>query len=196
MERKQASVATRRGDTGTTSAPGGERVSKGELRVEASGVVDELNAAIGVARAHCEHADIAANLYAIQRELFPIGSSISNKPGGRRPVPEIDDAMIARLDALVETLEAEPHAIRDWTVPGATRSSSFFEVARTICRRAERSAVRMRVAGEELQPNTLAYLNRLSDVLWLCARAIEARAGVDARLRDERFPGPPWSRAW
>jgi cob(I)alamin adenosyltransferase len=190
------SIATRRGDDGTTSAAGGARTTKGDIRIEASGAIDELNAAIGVARAHCGDAEMAARLLAIQRELFPVASSISRKPGGRRPIPDIDAEMVARLDAFVADLEARPGLVIDWTVPGALRESSFFETARTVCRRAERATVRLASAGEPVQKNALAYLNRLSDVLWLCARALEAAAGVDARLRDERFPGPPWSQAW
>ncbi len=193
---KSRSISTRRGDDGTTAVAAGARTSKGEARVETSGAIDELNAAIGVARAHCNDEELAARLYAIQRELFPLGSAISRKEDGRRPVPVIDDAMIERLDAFVSELEARPGLVRDWTVPGALRESSFFEVARTVCRRAERNAVRLTTSGEAIQRNVLAYLNRLSDVLWLCARALEAKAGVDARLRDENFPGPPWSAAW
>ncbi len=191
-----SSVSTRRGDEGETSAPGGTRVSKGSLRIEASGNVDELNSALGLARAFCEDEEIAAIVLAIQRELFPIGSAISSKPDGRKPIPEIGDAMVERLDAIVARIEAVPGLTRDWTIPGAHRSSAPFEVARTICRRAERNLVRAISSGEVVQKNVLRYLNRLSDVLWLCARLLDARHGVDARLRDERHPGPPWSRAW
>lgn len=191
-----SSISTRRGDDGETSVPGGARVSKGELRVEASGCVDELNAALGAARANCEDAAIAGDVYAIQREMFPLGSAISSKPGGRKPVPEIDDAMVDRLDALVERLETVPGIVRDWTVPGAHRTSAPFEVARTICRRAERNVVRAVSGGEAVPKNVVRYLNRLSDVLWLFARVLDAKAGVDGSLRDERHPGPPWSSAW
>jgi cob(I)alamin adenosyltransferase len=191
-----SSISTRRGDDGETSAPGGARVSKGELRVEASGCVDELNAALGLARAFCDESAIAAEVLTIQRELFPIGSSISTKPEGRKPVPEIGDAMVERLDAIVARLEAVPGITRDWTIPGADRRSAPFEVARTVCRRAERNIVRAIAGGESLQKNVLKYLNRLSDVLWLYARVLDAQHGVDARLRDERWPGAPWSRAW
>lgn len=190
------SISTKRGDGGETSQPGGARVSKGELRVEASGCVHELNTAIGMARAFCDDPEIAALVYPIQRELFKIGSAISTKPGGRRPLPEIDDAMLARLDAIVQRIEAIPGLLRDWTVPGAHRCSAAFDFANTVCRRAERNVVRLLASGEVVQRNVHAYLNRLSDVLWLCARVIELRNGVDARLRDEHFPGPPFSRAW
>lgn len=191
-----SSISTKRGDSGETASPGGERLSKAALRVEASGCVDELNSAIGMARAYCDDAEIAGLLLGIQRELFTIGSAISTKEGARKPVPVVGDALLARLDAAVERLEAEPGIVRDWTIPGAHRCSAPLEVARAVCRRAERALVRFLSAGERVQPNVLKYLNRLSDVLWLCARCIDVRRGVDARLRDERHPGPPWSRAW
>ena len=191
-----ASISTRRGDDGSTGTPGGERTSKADLRVEASGSIDELNATIGVARAFCEDAEIAALARSIQRDLFAVGSAVSTKPGARRPIPEIAKTMVERLDAAVEKLEAEPGILRDWSISGEYRGSAAFDLARTVARRAERNAVRLVTAGEKIQPTVLAYLNRLSDVLWLCARVVEARAGVDARLRDADHPGPPWSRAW
>ncbi len=104
--------------------------------------------------------------------------------------------MVEHLDALVTMLEAQPGLVRDWTIPGAHRTSAHFEVARTVCRRAERTVVRLVGSGEEVQKNVLRFLNRLSDVLWLSARERDAAAGVDPRLRDEAHPGPPWSRAW
>ncbi|HVA28680.1 MAG TPA: cob(I)yrinic acid a,c-diamide adenosyltransferase [Candidatus Baltobacteraceae bacterium] len=191
-----ASISTRRGDDGSTSAPSGTRLSKGDLRVEASGCIDELNSQLGVARAFCGDTELAATIESIQRELFKIGSAISTKPEGRKPVPEITGAMVERLDELVERLEATPGITRDWTIPGGHQTSAHFEVARTVCRRAERNIVRVLSSGEALQQNVLKYVNRLSDVLWLCARMRDAAAGVDARLRDAEHPGPPWSRAW
>lgn len=190
------SISTKRGDGGETSLPRGARISKADLRIEASGCVHELNTAIGVARAFCEDGEVSSLIYPIQRELFKIGSAISTKPGGRRPPPEIDGEMIARLDAIVERIESTPGLLRDWTVPGAHRCSAPFDFANTVCRRAERSVVRLAASGEPIASNVQAYLNRLSDVLWLCARLIELRNGVDSRLRDESFPGPPFSRAW
>jgi cob(I)alamin adenosyltransferase len=190
------SISTRRGDDGSTASPGGARLSKGELRVEASGCIDELNSTLGVARAFCDDPELSQTVLSIQRLLFPLGSAVSSKPGGRKPVPVITEDMVGMLDALVERLEAQPGIIRDWTIPGGHRTSAHFEVARTVCRRAERNVVRLIAADEELQKNVLRFLNRLSDVLWLCARVLDAKAGVDSRLRDETHAGPPWSRAW
>ena len=191
-----SSISTRRGDEGETSQPGGARVSKGELRVEASGCVDELKSVLGAARAFCEDEEIAAIVLRIQRELYAIGSAISTKPDGRKAVTEIHDAMVERLDALVAQFEATPGFVGDWMIPGGHRTSAMFDVARTVCRRSERTAVRLSASGEVVQRNVLRYLNRLSDVLWLCARVLDLRHGVDSRLRDADHPGPPWSRAW
>jgi cob(I)alamin adenosyltransferase len=195
-ERKQASISTRHGDGGVTRLGGGQQISKADARVEAYGAIDELNTTIGLARTLCTDEEIQAAIRSIQRELFAVGSAISTKPESKKPIPEITKEMTARLDELVERFEAEPGILRDWSIPGECRESAAFDVARTICRRAERAAVRYVTGGGVVQPTVLEYLNRLSDVLWLCARVIEARNGVDARLRDEAHPGPPWSRAW
>ena len=195
-KRKQSSVSTRHGDGGVTRLGGGQQISKGDARVEAYGAIDELNTAIGLARSLCDDAQIGALAREIQRELFAVGAAVSTKPESKHEVPVIGKDMVHRLDALVERLEAEPGILRDWSIPGECRQSAAFEMARAICRRAERSAVRYVTSGGAIQPTVLEYLNRLSDVLWLFARVIEARRGVDARLRDERHPGPPWSRAW
>ena len=86
--------------------------------------------------------------------------------------------------------------LSDWSLAGAHTESAAYEVARTVCRRAERNAVRLATSGVEFKPEILSYLNRLSDVLWLFARLIERNAGVDARLRTDEAAGPRWSRAW
>ena len=194
--RPQASISTGHGDGGLTRLGGGERVSKGDLRVEAYGAVDELNTTMGLARVLCDDEEIRRIVRAIQRELFAVGSAISTKPESKKEIPEITKAMVARLDELVERLEAEPGVLRDWSIPGEYRGSAAFDLARTVCRRAERATVRYVTGGGLVQPTVLEYLNRLSDVLWLAARVVEARADIDARLRDDAHSGPPWSRAW
>ncbi|HEY0798408.1 MAG TPA: cob(I)yrinic acid a,c-diamide adenosyltransferase [Candidatus Baltobacteraceae bacterium] len=194
--RPQASISTRHGDGGATRLGGGTEISKADARVEAYGAIDELNTQIGLARAQCTDSEISREVREIQRALFAVGSAISTKAESKKMVPEISKAMVGTLDALVDRFEAEPGILRDWSIPGEFRESAAFDVARAVCRRAERAAVRYVTGGGSVQPTVLEYLNRLSDVLWLCARVIEARHGIDARLRDELHPGPPWSRAW
>ncbi len=194
--RKQSSIATRKGDAGVTRLGGGGSISKADARVEAYGSIDELNTVIGVARTECDDPEINREIRAIQRELFVVGSAVSTRPEAKKPIPEITKAMVNRLDALIERFEAEPGILRDWSIPGEFRGSAAFDFARAVCRRAERANVRYVTNGGVVQPAVLEYLNRLSDVLWLCARVVEARNGIDARLRDDAHPGPPWSRAW
>jgi cob(I)alamin adenosyltransferase len=104
--------------------------------------------------------------------------------------------MVDALEAEVHRIEAQPGVLADWSLPGGTPDSAALDVARTVCRRAERLAAGLTEAGVIQNPSILAYLNRLSDVLWLFGRLIEARRGVDSTLRAEGDQGPRWSRAW
>jgi cob(I)alamin adenosyltransferase len=191
------SIATTRGDNGLTSLAGGIRVSKGSLRVEAYGTVDELNSTLGFARSICDDAEVVRLASDIQRELFKIGSALATPPESPKPQVPIDAGMVDRLTAEVHRLEAIEGILSDWSVPGAHSVAAAFDVARTVCRRAERCVVRLREAGEQIQPETVPYLNRLSDVLWLIGRKLERDAGVSGSLRAETGKtGNRWSRAW
>jgi len=190
------SIATRRGDSGKTDLIGRIRVSKSDARVESYGTVDELAAQIGFARSICEDDEVRTLCKDLQRDLFKVGAAIATPPASKVPAPEIDAAMLARLDAEVARIEALPGIVGDWTLPGDLAPAAALDVARTTCRRAERTAVRLRESGEALQDAVLTYLNRLSDLLWLLGRLLEVRAGVDSRLRPHDKPGKPWSRAW
>ncbi len=125
-----------------------------------------------------------------------MGGSLASDPEKRRgtPITLAEDA--TKLTELVYKIEATPGILADWSLPGAHRESAAYEVARTICRRAERASVRLMESGEEVDTDVLAYLNRLSDLIWLFGRLIEVRAGVDARLRDDTKAGANFSRAW
>lgn len=190
------SISTKRGDGGQTGLPGGVRVSKADARVECYGTVDELISQIGFARSICGDAEVAGSLKEIQRELFKVGSAIGTAPESRKPAPEITDAMIAALDAHVARIEATPGVLGDWSLPGELPEAAAVDVARTFCRRVERMAVRLWESGTITEPRILAYLNRLSDVLWLFGRLLETRANVDSSLRSKDSGGPRWSRAW
>ena len=190
------SIATKRGDGGQTGLAGGIRVSKADLRVESYGSVDELNSVLGFARSICQNKDIAAWTEEIQRTLFRVGSALATPPESKKQPPVVSLEDIDKLTNLVHQIEATEGILSDWSLPGAHTESAAFEVARTVCRRAERAAVRFVEAGGVVQPTVLPYLNRLSDVIWLFGRLIEFNAGIDARLRDEGKGGPKWSRAW
>lgn len=190
------SIATMRGDSGATSLSGGIRVSKASPRVEAYGTIDELISMAGFARSICPNAEIRDLTKRIQKELFKVASAISTPPESKKPIPIIEDALVDALTEHVHRIEAMPGILSDWSLPGEDPSSSAYDVARTVCRRAERLVVGLIENGLELQPNVLRYLNRLSDLLWLFGRQLDAEAGKDSRLRDENTPRARWSRAW
>jgi len=190
------SIATTRGDGGQTGLSGGIRVSKASPRVEAYGTLDELISSMGFARSICAIEEIQQLTKTIQKELFKVASAISTPPESPKGIPTIEDAMIDALTAHVHRIEALPGILGDWSLPGEDPASAAYDVARTVCRRAERLVVGLMESGMPLQPNVLRYLNRLSDLLWLFGRQIERAEGKDARLRGEDRPGPKWSRAW
>jgi len=190
------SISTKRGDGGQTGLAGGIRVSKADLRVEAYGSVDELNTVLGFARSICTDNQVAAWTETIQRTLFRLGSALATPPESKKQPPVISPEDIAMLTDLVHQIEAIEGILSDWSLPGAHRESAAYEVARAVCRRAERATVRFVENGGSVKPEIIAFLNRLSDAIWLFGRLIEFNAGIDARLRPEDKAGPKWSRAW
>lgn len=197
LEDSMGSIATTRGDGGQTGLAGGLRVSKADLRVEAYGSIDELNASIGFARSICEDGEIARFAHAVQRELFTLGSALATPSAGPKPQVPVTSDMVDRLTAEVHRIEAIEGVLSDWSVSGEQTAAAAFDVSRTICRRAERALVRLLESGEPVQPTILAYVNRLSDLLWLFARKLEHDAGVSGSLREVTGkPGNRWSRAW
>ena len=190
------SIATKRGDGGETGLAGGIRISKADLRVEAYGTVDELNTVLGFARSICSNEEISGWTEEIQKKLFRVGSALATPPESRKPQIYISPEDVDFLTQLVYKIEAMEGILSDWSLPGAHRESAAYEMGRTVCRRAERAAVRLHESGQVVQAEVLAYLNRLSDLIWLFGRMIELHAGVDARLRDGSKTGPKWSRAW
>lgn len=188
------SIATKRGDKGETSLVGNVRVSKGASRVDAYGTIDELISSMGFARSICDDADVCERTKSIQRELFAVGSALATPPDGTNE-SSVTAAMIDRLTADVHRIETGDGVIGDWSIPGEHAASAAYDVARTICRRAERLAVRL-AETEPIAPEVIAYLNRLSDLLWLFGRVIEVRAGVDSSMRGPEHGQGRWTRAW
>ena len=191
------SIATKRGDGGETGLAGGIRVSKTDLRVETYGTIDELNSSLGLARSLCPDEDLRGRTKQIQRELFQVGSAFATPPESKKPQISIMVEMIQALTNQVHEIESIEGILTDWSLPGEDTAAAAYDVARTICRRAERVLVRSRESGVTVDINALAYLNRLSDLLWLYARKLETSAGVNSSLRmiNEKT-GPRWSRAW
>ena len=191
------SISTMRGDGGETTLAGGVRVSKGSARVETYGTIDELNSALGFARSICEDEEMAGLTKSIQQDLFKIGSSLATPAESPKPPVTIDSSLVDRLTTEVHRIEAIEGILADWSIPGEHRAAAAFDVARTICRRAERVLVRLLESGAALQPAILPYVNRLSDLLWLFGRKLEHDAGLNASLRDVTGKtGNRFSRAW
>jgi cob(I)alamin adenosyltransferase len=191
------SIATKHGDKGDTGLIGGARVSKADLRVEAYGTVDELGAAMGFARSICDDAEVRELTKSVQRELFTVAGAVASPLGGQESeTTYVTPEMVESLTRHVARVEATEGILSDWSLTGDHAAAAAYDVARTVCRRAERAVVRLSETGVELNPHVVPYLNRLSDLLWLMGRLLELRAGVDARLRDDSHQGPRWSRAW
>ena len=193
-----SSIATKTGDTGKTGLAGGLRLSKSDLRVEAYGTVDELNTFLGFARSICPHEDLRTWTETIQRTLFRVGSALSTPTEALSTTQTVTDADVDFITQLVYQIEATEGILSDWSLPGANAHSAAYEMARTVCRRAERIAVAFTetISADPAPLVAVAYLNRLSDLIWLFGRLIEVRAGVDASLRTDTTPGPKFSRAW
>ena len=172
-------IYTRRGDRGETDLFGGGRVAKDDLRVEAYGAVDELNAAVGAARAASVHEDLRDIAREIQERLFEVGGTLAAPDPQRRAkggVPELDAQQVDSVERHIDRLEQEVEPLRRFVLPGGTAAAAAFHVARTACRRAERRCVALH-GREPLDAVVLGCLNRLSDLLFAMARVENRRAG-------------------
>src|ERR1700759_1632128 len=147
------SIATKRGDGGTTGLPGGVRVSKADRRVECYGTIDELISQLGFARSITPDAETKDLTKQLQRELFKVGSAIGTAPESRKPAPEITQAMVDALEAHVHRIEALPGVLGGWSLPGETPESAAMDVARPVCGRVERLAVALFEQGVLENPN-------------------------------------------
>ena len=177
-------IYTKTGDDGTTGRLYGGRIPKSHPAAEAYGTVDEAVAALGVARAEAEP-DLAAGLLEIQRDLFVVGADLATNPDAREKLqPEISlvtPSMVEGLERRIdETVGRHPLA-REFIVPGANRTSAALDLARSVVRRAERRSVELRESGSVVNEDALRYLNRLSDLLFVLARA--AAGGDEAPSR-------------
>ena len=187
------SIATQTGDRGQTSLIGGRRVSKGDPRVDAYGTVDELIAQMGLARALARHDEAGSIAKQLQRDLFAVAEAIASD---QDPPKLIDAATLSDITRQIHRIEAQEGVLIDWAIGGDDAGGAAFDVARTVCRRAERLVVRLYDSGERIDPSVIVYLNRLSDLLWLLGRLIERDRRVNAALRRPEDGGRPWSKAW
>jgi len=171
-------IYTKTGDAGETSLFDNTRVSKADARVDAYGEVDELNACLGAARAAGVDPELSTMLEEIQKELFAIGARLadpSHRIASRVTKADIGDAAVARLESTIDRLEAELPPLRRFILPGGAQGGSLLHLSRTVCRRAERRIVAL---ASPVDPIVVVYLNRLSDLLFVMARAANHRSGV------------------
>lgn len=173
---------TRGGDAGETGLFGGRRVRKSALRVEAYGSVDELNAVLGIARTELAESDLDERLATIQSALFDLGGELATPDVAEREqkgqsLPRVGDAEVAELESWIDALEGEVEPLRSFILPGGAPGAARLHHARTVCRRAERRVVELADA-EPVAEAILRYLNRLSDLLFVMARAVNRRQNV------------------
>ena len=170
-------IYTKTGDTGETSLFDNTRVRKSDPRVDAYGEVDELNACLGTVRAAGVDADVAAAVEQIQKDLFALGARLadpSTRIAERVTKAAVTQADVERLEQLIDRLESEVPPLRRFVLPGGSPAGAALHLARTVCRRAERRVVALGVAENE--PVVVIYLNRLSDLLFVMARAVNHRS--------------------
>ena len=176
-------IYTKTGDAGETGLVGGSRVSKDHVRVEAYGDVDELNAVIGQARSSGSDPELDEFLAFSQSVLFELGAELATPTGGKQRSSGICQKDIEQAEAIIDKLQAELTPLKTFILPGGTPFAASLHLARTVCRRAERKAIMVVHAGEEVAQEPLIFLNRLSDALFVLARIACHRAGE---------PDVPW----
>jgi len=168
-------IYTRTGDRGQTSLFGGARVAKDDARIEAYGTVDELSSFLGVARAGSLPAEVDGVLEQVQRDLFDVGAHLAS-PGTSR-FSGVDPRRIEELESAIDAMERDLPPLTNFILPGGSAAAAHLHVARTVCRRAERCVVGLHDDSPATE-STVAYLNRLSDYLFVAARFANLRAGA------------------
>lgn len=175
-------IYTRQGDDGTSGLVTGARRSKADPRFEAIGTVDETNAAIGLARLHAAALgpDLDAVLARVQNDLFDLGADLATPEDPKRgPALRVSETQVHRLEAEIDAINGKLSPLTSFVLPGGTPGAAALHVARTVCRRAERLVVALRDAGEKVSPAALSYVNRLSDLLFVAARAANDDGAAD-----------------
>jgi len=177
-------IYTRTGDDGTTALGTGARVKKYDPRIAACGTVDETNAAVGMARVHLagQPALVEECLSRIQNDLFDLGADLCVPDRGEKPASEplrITEPQVKRLEDEIDRMNGELSPLRSFVLPGGTAGAAALHVARTVCRRAERLIVELAATPDEpVSPAAIKYANRLSDLLFVASRYVNAKAGT------------------
>jgi cob(I)alamin adenosyltransferase len=172
-------IYTRTGDGGETGLIGGKRVLKDHVRVAAYGEVDELSAVLGLVKAHSRDGDLSSLVGSLQRDLFALAAQLADpsaRVGSRKPKAALSSARVRRLERAIDARERRLPALQAFVLPGGSRPGAFLHLARAVCRRAERSIVAL-ARVDKVDPRVLAYLNRLSDLLFVLARYENHKSG-------------------
>jgi cob(I)alamin adenosyltransferase len=182
-------IYTKTGDDGDTALFGGGRVPKNDRRVQAYGVVDELNSFVGLALTSLHESEVVSGLRLIQNDLFDLGANLATPAGDdSRPRPRTPDVPVDRVEAMEQWIDqatSELPELREFILPGGTEGAAMLHVCRSVCRRAERAVVALG-QEESLDPGIIPYLNRLSDLLFVWTRLENHRAGhTDVRWSKE-----------
>jgi cob(I)alamin adenosyltransferase len=179
-------ITTRKGDDGSTSLAGGKRVRKDALRIEACGMVDELNSVIGVVRAAKPCTDVDRILGRVQNDLFHLGCDLCYRERDKtRPLPVIEPRHVQWLETEQDQLLARLLPLANFVLPGGTPAAAQLHVARTVCRRVERRVVAL-ARREKIGAHVIPYLNRLGDLLFTLARHANREDGTKDVLWDSR----------
>ncbi len=182
MSNRLSKIVTRTGDDGTTGLANGDRVEKSSIRVETMGNIDELNSLIGVIEASGIANDVSGYLLNIQHRLFDIGGEIAT-PGNAVIAPD----SVERLEELIDSYNENLPALKEFILPGGSLSASVCHLARSVCRRCERNLVELS-HSEYINPETLRYINRLSDLLFVLARTLnQGKDGKEIFWDSERL---------
>lgn len=177
----QSLLYTKTGDNGTTSLVGGQRVAKNSARLEAYGTLDELSSYLGAVASDADcTAEVRGQLHEVQNEMFNIGSYLATavEPGTQPTCASLTDAKLAELEGWIDALDEQTPKIRAFVLPGGTKLSAETHIARTVCRRSERRLIDL-ADKEYVDPRVTAYVNRLSDYLFIVARFFNFIKGVE-----------------
>jgi cob(I)alamin adenosyltransferase len=178
------SIVTKTGDKGETALMYGRRVPKSDHRVDASGCIDELTAALGLARSFCGEKFVSEQIFAVQKDLIVVMGELATLPQDRQRYVKdgfdvTSDRMVDRITSIIVDLEKDKSLYpQDWVVPGGTTVSAALDFARTTCRRAERHVASWTADERDFNPEILRYLNRLSDLCWILARYVEKQSAI------------------
>ena len=183
-------IYTKTGDSGHTGLFGGARISKADIRVQAIGAVDELNACLGLARSAAKDSTSGGLISRIQNLLFSLGADLATPPElgeshGRITIERVRESWTAQLESEIDRLESGLTPLTQFILPGGTPLASHLHVARAVCRRSERNCVAL-ASESDLNPEIVRFLNRLSDLLFVMARAANAESGM---------PDVPWEKS-